>query len=67
MIKNLNKNLNGEYSPYVFDHYKHSVTDALGTSTKRVIKKTVEATGDLKLMIKLRKSPKLCNRIIRKQ
>ena len=67
MIKNLNKNLNGEYSPYVFDYSKHSVTDALGTSTKRVSKKTVEATGDLKLMIKLRKSSKLCNRIIRKQ
>ena len=31
----------------VFDHAKQSATDVLKTTSKRVIPKTVEATGDL--------------------
>ena len=52
--KNISKNLSGKYSPgmlamrqRLLDHAKQSATDALKTSSKRVIKKTAEATGDL--------------------
>ena len=37
--KNLNNNLSGTYSQNLFDHDKQSATDALKTSSKRVIKK----------------------------
>ena len=37
--KNLNNNLSGTYSQKLFDHDKQSATDALKTSSKRVIKK----------------------------
>ena len=36
-----------KYSQKLLDHAKISATDALKTSSKRVIQKTVEATGDL--------------------
>ena len=52
--KNKSKNLSGKYSPgmlamrqKLLDHVKQSATDALKTSSKRVIQKTAEATGDL--------------------
>ena len=34
------------YSEKVLDHAKQSATDTLNTSSKRVIQKTAEATGD---------------------
>ena len=47
ICKNIRKNLNGKYSPKILDHAKQSATDALKTSSKWVIQKTEEATGDL--------------------
>ena len=52
--KIISKSLSGKYSPGMLamcqklvDHVKKSATDALKTSSKRVIQKTPEATGDL--------------------
>ena len=45
--RNLSKNVNGKYSQKRLDHAKQSATDAFKTSSKRVIQKRVEATGDL--------------------
>ena len=45
--ENIGKNLSGKYSQKLLDHAKISATDALKTSSKRVIQKTAEATGDL--------------------
>ena len=46
--KNISKNVSGKYSQkYSLDHDKKSGTDALKTSSKRVIYKTAEATDDL--------------------
>ena len=39
--------MNGKYSQNLLGHAKQSATDALKTSTKSVIQKTAEATGDL--------------------
>ena len=46
--------MSGKYSPGILairqkllDHAKQSATDALKTSSKRVIRKTAEATDDL--------------------
>ena len=47
MGQNVSKYLSGKYSQNLFDHAKTSRTDVLKTSSKRVIKKTAEATGDL--------------------
>ena len=47
MGKNISKNLSSKYSQKLFDHAKQSTTDALKASSKRVIQKTVEGTGDL--------------------
>ena len=41
------KNLSGKYSQKLLDHAKQSTTDAHKTSSKRVIQKAAEATGDL--------------------
>ena len=46
-IKNRSKNLKGKYSQKLLDHAEQSGTDALKTTSKRVIQKTAEATGDL--------------------
>ena len=48
MCKNTgkNKSLNSEYSQKLLDQAKQSATDAFKTSSKRVIKKTAEATRD---------------------
>ena len=61
--KNISKSLSGKYSPgmlamhqKLLDHAKKSATDAIKTSSKRVIQKTAEATGDLignKIAIKI--------------
>ena len=45
--KNISKNLCGKYSQKRLDHTKQYATDALKTSSKRVIQKSGEATGDL--------------------
>ena len=37
--KNKSKSLSGKYSQTLFDHRKHSATDALETGSKRVIQK----------------------------
>ena len=47
MGKNISNNLSGKYSPKLLDHVKKSATDALKTTSKSVIHKTVEATGGL--------------------
>ena len=39
--------MSGKYSQKLLDHAEKSATDALTTSSKRVIQKTAEATGDL--------------------
>ena len=45
--KNLSKNVIGKYSQKLLDHAKQPATDALKTSSKRVIQKTEGATGHL--------------------
>ena len=45
--KNISKNLIGKYGQKPLDHAKQSAADAIKTSSKRVIQKTAEATGDL--------------------
>ena len=45
--KNTSKNLSGKYNQQLLDHAKHSAADALKSSSKRLIKKTAETTGDL--------------------
>ena len=45
--KNISKNLSGKYSQRLLDHAKKPATDALKTTSKRVIQKAAEATGDL--------------------
>ena len=51
MIKNIGKNtsksLCGNYSQTLLGHSKQSQTNAPKTTSKRLIKKTEEATGDL--------------------
>ena len=47
MDRNISKNLSSKYNQKLLDHAKQSATDALQTSSKRVIQKKVEATGDL--------------------
>ena len=42
--KNISENLSGKYSQKRLDHAKQSAADALNTTSKRVIKKTAEAT-----------------------
>ena len=45
--KNISKNLRGKYSQKLFHHTKQSATDALKTSSKKLIQKTVETAIDL--------------------
>ena len=56
--KNISKNLIGKYSQKLLDHAKEFVTDALKTSSKRVIQKTAEATGGNKIANKITKISK---------
>ena len=67
--KNISKNLSGEYSQKLHDHAKQYATDALKTTSQRLIRKTAEVTGDLignKSLAKLQKFQKVHNRIIQK-
>ena len=45
--KNISKTLCGKYSQNLLDHFEQSTRDALKTSSKIVIQKAAEATGDL--------------------
>ena len=45
--KNISKNLSVKYSRKLLNHAKKSAADALKTSSKKVIQKTAETTGDL--------------------
>ena len=45
--KSISKNLSGKYSQKLLDHAKQSATDAIKTSSKRVIQKIAAATSDL--------------------
>ena len=52
--KYVNKNLSGKYSPAMFairkkvlDHPEQFATDTLKTTSKKMIQRTTEATGDL--------------------
>ena len=45
--KYISSNLSGKHSQKLIDHARKSATDALKTSSKRVIQKTAEANGDL--------------------
>ena len=47
IVKNISKILSGKYSHKLLNHAKKFATDALKTTSKKVIKKTLEATGDL--------------------
>ena len=68
--KNGSKNLSNKYSQKLLDQAKQSATDALETSSKEVIQKTAEATGDLignKITDRTKKVHKIHNRIIQRQ
>ena len=41
--KNMSKSLSGKYSQNIFDHGRPSATDAIKSSSKRVIQKIAEA------------------------
>ena len=45
--KNMSKNLSCKHSQKCFDHAKESTTDAIKTTSKRLIQNTTEVTGDL--------------------
>ena len=45
--KNMSKNLSNKYRQKLLDTAEKSTTDAIKTTSKRAIKKTAEATGDL--------------------
>ena len=45
--KDINKSVCGKYSPNLLDHTKQFATDALWTISKREIRETAEATGDM--------------------
>ena len=45
--KNMGKDLSNKYGQKILDSATKSTTDAIKTASKRAIKKTAEATGDL--------------------
>ena len=47
MSKNIGKILSGKYSQKFLDHIEKDATDALKTTSKKVIRRTAEATCDL--------------------
>ena len=68
--KNIIKKLSSKYSQNLLHHAKTICYNALKTTSKRVIQKTAEATGDLignKTVDKLQWSRSLHHRIIQKQ
>ena len=70
MGKNISKNINCKYGQKLLDHDKQSATDAIKTTSKKVIQKAAEATGDLigiRMLIELRKSQEVQRRIMQKK
>ena len=81
MFKNIGKNISKNFSSKcgpgmlaarlkLLDHAKKSATDALKTSSKRVIQKIAEATGDLignKIANQIMGLQKIYNKIIQVQ
>ena len=47
MGRNISKNISSKQNQKLLDHTKHSASDAHKTSSKRVIQKTEQVTGDL--------------------
>ena len=47
MSKNVGTTLNDKRSQKLLDHAKQSATDVFKTASKRLIRKTAKATGDL--------------------
>ena len=47
LAKNMGKSLSNKYSLKRLDNTKESTTDPIETASKRAIRKTAEATGDL--------------------
>ena len=47
MSKSIGKNVSGKYRQEFLDQAKQSATDALKTTSKRIIKKSAEVTGVL--------------------
>ena len=47
ILRKISQNLSDTCSQKILNHAKQSATDALKTTSQRVIQKTVEATGDL--------------------
>ena len=45
--KNISKTFSGKYNQKHYHHAKKSVTNALKTSSERIIQEIAEATGDL--------------------
>ena len=45
--KKISENWSGKYSQNLLDHAKKSATNILKTATKKAIKETAEATGEL--------------------
>ena len=67
--ENINENLSGKYKQKLLKT-KKSAIDAIKTSSKRVIQKTSEFTGDLignKTAIRFTRVQKLYNKIIQRQ
>ena len=75
--KNISKNLSNKYGPAMLDmrqklldQARKSATDAFKTSSKRVIQKTSEATGDLignKIANKITGVHKIDKKVIQRQ
>ena len=62
--RNLGENLSNEYGQKLLDSARKSTTDAIKTTSKRVIQKTAKATGDLignKIADKITSVSKKCN------
>ena len=47
LLVKIKRNLGGKYSQQLLDHAKQPAADAPKTTSKRVIQKTAEWTGDL--------------------
>ena len=68
--KNISKNVSGKYSQKLLGHAKQLTTDALKTTSKRLIQKAAEAISDLigkKLLIKPQIFRKIYNKVIQRQ
>ena len=62
--------MSGKYSQKLLYHAKQSATDALKTTSRKVIQKTAEAAGDLignRIADEVTKISKIPSRIIQKQ